>query len=147
CEKELKKADELAVELPKDNASFTSIARALSASLPRAGGDAARLRELLHPQEWRVKAGKSDGGWTLMMGKDFTVPAVEISPAEPQSTVLLFSENGRASLAAQAQKHLEAGHRVIAIDPFTYGESKIASHGFLFAITAAAVGERPLGIQ
>src|SRR6185295_9259667 len=70
-----------------------------------------------------------------------------LRPAEPKATVLLFSENGRATLAAQAQKHLDAGHRVIAIDPFYFGESKIASHGFLFAITAAAVGERPLGIQ
>lgn len=147
CGNEVKKADELAVELPKDNASFTSIAKSLAASLPRQGADAARLRELLRPKEWKVTAGKSDAGWTLMMGKDFTVPATELNPAEPKSTVLIFSENGRASLAAQAQKHLEAGHRVIAIDPFYYGESKIASHGFLFAITAAAVGERPLGIQ
>src|SRR6185436_18114414 len=61
--------------------------------------------------------------------------------------VLLFSENGRASLSAEVQKHLEAGRRVVAIDPFYYGESKIASHAFLFAITAAAVGERPLGLQ
>lgn len=146
-EKEVKKADELAVELPKDNASFTTLARSLASSLPRAGGDAAKLRDLIRPKDWKVVAGRSGGGWTLAMGKDFTVPAVELRPAEPKSTVLIFSENGRASLAAQVQKHLEANRRVIAIDPFYYGESKIASHGFLFAITAAAVGERPLGIQ
>jgi len=151
-EKELKKAEELAVELPRDNATFTTLARGLAASLPRAGADAARLRELIRPKEYRVVAGTTarDGNtvaWKLMMGKDFTVPAVELAPAEPKSTVLIFSENGRASLAAHAQKHLEAGRRVIAIDPFYYGESKIASHAFLFAMTAAAVGERPLGIQ
>src|SRR6185295_19102743 len=151
-EREVKKYDELLVELPKDNATFTTLARGLAASLPRGGADAARLRELIRPKDYKFVAGTTTregnvAGWKLMMGKDFTVPAVEISPAEPKSTVLLFSENGRASLAAQVQKHLEAGHRVIAIDPFTYGESKIASHGWLFAITAAAVGERPLGIQ
>ncbi|HVE41640.1 MAG TPA: hypothetical protein VNM14_17240 [Planctomycetota bacterium] len=151
-DKEVKKPEELAVELPKDNATFTSIARGLATSLPRPGGDAGRLRELLRPKDYKAVAGTTfrDGGatgWKLMMGKDFTVPAVEIAPAEPKSTVLIFSENGRASLAAQVQKHLEAGRRVVAIDPFYFGESKIASHAWLFAITAAAVGERPLGIQ
>jgi hypothetical protein len=152
CEKEVKKPEELAVELPQDNATFTSIARSLAASLPRPGADVARLREILHPKDYKAVAGTTfhDGGavgWKLMMGKDFTVPAVEITPAAPKSTVLLFSENGRASLAPQVQKYLEAGRRVVAIDPFLYGESKIASHGWLFAITAAAVGERPLGLQ
>jgi hypothetical protein len=151
-EKEVKKAEELAVELPKDNATFTSLARGLSASLPRPGADAARLRALIRPKEYKVVAGTAsrDGNvvaWKLMMGKDFTVPAVEIAPAEPKSTLLIFSEGGRASLAAQVKKHLEEGRRVIAVDPFYYGESKIASHSFLFAMTAAAVGERPLGIQ
>ena len=152
CEPEVKKAGELAVELPKDNATFTSLARALAADLPRPGGTVAKLRELLRPKEYKVTAGTaaqdSDAtGWKLMMGKDFTVPAVEISPPGAKSTVLLFSENGRASLAATVQKLIADGRRVIAIDPFFYGESKIASHGFLFAMTAAAVGERPLGIQ
>ncbi|MBI3854500.1 MAG: hypothetical protein HY293_02285 [Planctomycetes bacterium] len=151
-ESELKKTEELAVELPKDNATFTTLARAIAADLPRPGGTAARLRELLHATDYKVTAGtaaKDDKStcWKLMMGKDFTVPAVEFAPADAKSTVLMFSENGRASLAAEVRKQLDAGRRVIAIDPFYYGESKIASHGFLFAITAAAVGERPLGLQ
>lgn len=151
CQTEVKKADELKVDLPADNASFTTLARALAADLPRPGGTPARLRELVKAKDYKVTAGTtfregSAAGWKLMMGKDFTVPAVEIAPAAPKSTVLLFSETGRASLAATVQKLAADGHRVIAIDPFTYGESKIASHGFLFAMTAAAVGERPLGI-
>jgi hypothetical protein len=150
-ETELKKAEELAVELPKDNATFTTLARGLAAELPRSGTPA-RLREILRAKDYRVTAGTTaregnSAGWKLMMGKDFTVPAVEIAPADPKSTVLIFSENGRASLGAEVKQQYEAGRRVIAIDPFYYGESKIASHGFLFAITAAAVGERPLGIQ
>jgi hypothetical protein len=149
---EVKKAEELKVELPADNGTFTTLARALAADLPRPGGTAARLRELVKAKDYKVTAGTAfkEGnatGWKLMMGKDFTVPAVEIAPAgAAASTVLLFSENGRASLAAEVQKQTADGHRVIAIDPFSYGESKIASHGFLFAMTAAAVGERPLGI-
>jgi len=151
CDKEVKKAEELAVELPKDNATFTTLAQGLAASMPR-GGDRDLLRQLIRPNEYKVVAGTTTregnvAGWKLMMGKDFTVPAVEIAPAEPKSTVLIFSENGRASLSPQVQKHLDAGRRVIAIDPFYYGESRIASHAWLFAITAAAVGERPLGIQ
>jgi hypothetical protein len=149
-ENEIKKGDELAVELPMDNATFTTLARAVAADLPRPGGTIAGLRELLRGKEYKATAGTAfrEGnvaGWKLMMGKDFTVPATEISPADPKSTVLLFSENGRATLAAEVQKQLDEGRRVIAIDPFFYGESKIASHGYLFAMTAAAVGERPLG--
>ena len=151
-ETEVKKAEELAVELPKDNATFTTLARALAADLPRPGGTAAMLRERIRAKDYKATAGtafreENVTGWKLMMGKDFTVPAVEIAPAEPKSTVLIFSENGRASLEAEVRKLRDAGRRVIAIDPFFYGESKIASHGYLFAMTAAAVGERPLGIQ
>jgi hypothetical protein len=110
------------------------------------------LRERIRAKDYKATAGtafreENVTGWKLMMGKDFTVPAVEIAPAEPKSTVLIFSENGRASLEAEVRKLRDAGRRVIAIDPFFYGESKIASHGYLFAMTAAAVGERPLGIQ
>lgn len=152
CANEVKKGEELAVDLPKENATFTTLARALAAGLPLPGGTAAMLRERIRAKDYKAVAGTAfrDGnvaGWKLMMGKDFTVPATEIAPAAPKSTVLIFSENGRATLAADVQKHLDEGRRVIAIDPFFYGESKIASHGYLFAMTAAAVGERPLGLQ
>src|SRR6185436_2333862 len=125
-EKEVKTIEELQVDLPKENATFTTIARGIASSLPRPGGNAARLRELIRPKDYKVVAGTTgrEGdsvGWKLMMGKDFTVPAVEIAPAEPKGTVLIFSENGRASLVPQVQKQLEAGKRVIAVDPFYYG--------------------------
>src|SRR6185503_8560475 len=121
CENEIKKAEELAVELPKENATFTTLARALAADLPRPGGTAAMLRERIRAKDYKAVAGTAfrEGnatGWKLMMGKDFTVPAVEIVPAEPKSTVLIFSENGRASLAPEIQKLLDGGRRVIAID-------------------------------
>jgi hypothetical protein len=36
---------------------------------------------------------------------------------------------------------------VIAIDPFYFGESRLPERDYLFAILAACVGERPLGVQ
>lgn len=75
------------------------------------------------------------------------MPVVEIAPANPQSTVVLVADDGRAGAAAYAQECLARGQRVIAVDPFYFGESKIPKHAGLFAILIAAVGERPLGIQ
>jgi hypothetical protein len=42
---------------------------------------------------------------------------------------------------------VKEGRRVLAVDPFYYGESKIASHDFLFALTLATTGGRALGLQ
>jgi hypothetical protein len=36
---------------------------------------------------------------------------------------------------------------VIAIDPFYWGESKISSHGYLWALMLSTLGDRPLGVQ
>jgi hypothetical protein len=36
---------------------------------------------------------------------------------------------------------------VLAVDPFYFGESKIAQRDFLYALLVAATGDRPLGIQ
>ncbi len=63
-------------------------------------------------------------------------------------TTLLFSEQGRSALAEQASRLLDAGQRVVVIDPFFFGESKIKFHaGYLYVLLMAAVGERALGIQ
>jgi hypothetical protein len=45
------------------------------------------------------------------------------------------------------QRLLSNGERVVALDPFYLGESKIATRDWLFAILIAALGERPLGLQ
>jgi hypothetical protein len=42
---------------------------------------------------------------------------------------------------------LAANTRVLALDPFYFGEAKIAQRDFLYALLIAAVGDRPLGIQ
>ncbi len=37
--------------------------------------------------------------------------------------------------------------RVVAVDPFYFGEGKVADHAYLWALMLGAVGERPLGVQ
>ncbi len=81
------------------------------------------------------------------MGGDWTVPAVELTSGKPQGTTLLVADGGRAAAEATIGRLLEQGQRVVAIDPFYFGESKIAKRDFLFALLVAAVGERPLGLQ
>jgi hypothetical protein len=170
CAGEIRTAAELDVPLPPGNATFHSLALELSKGLPRApelpaDPEAARLwrearrlrlREVLRAREWTARAeeaaAEKAGELTirhlrLRMGDDFTVPATVLEPREPRGTALLFSETGRAALGAQAARLLGEGRRVVAFDPFYAGESKIASHDFLFALLVAAVGERPLGIQ
>src|SRR5205823_5446651 len=54
---------------------------------------------------------------------------------------------GRASVYGKAGELVSEGKRVVALDPFYFGESKIAKRDWLFAILLAALGDRPLGIQ
>ncbi len=63
------------------------------------------------------------------------------------SPVILFGDQGRAALASEAQRLVAEGKRVIAVDPFYFGESRIAKRDFLFALLISSVGDRPLGIQ
>ena len=65
----------------------------------------------------------------------------------PRGTTLLVADAGRKSLAARTEALLAAGQRVLAIDPFFFGESKITQRDFLYALLVAATGDRPLGIQ
>jgi hypothetical protein len=156
CKEEIKTAQQLAVDLPADNATFLSLAKSLSADLPRdttlSPDRRPRPREIVKARDFRVTAEKtgSEGSatfWRLRMEDAFTIPAVEVAPAEAKGTTVLFSEAGRASLSADVDRLLHAGQRVIAVDPFYYGESKIEKRDFLFALLVAATGERPLGIQ
>jgi dienelactone hydrolase len=170
CEDQVLDAEQLFVELPADNATFPSLAAALAESLPRAADwpddDAAladwqqqrraQLREILHSRKVQINAiardqSEQDGvqvrSWKLMIDGDWTVPAVEFERGQPDRTVLLLADAGRASLAAEAARLLEDNCRVVALDPFYFGESKIAKRDFLYALLVAAVGERPLGIQ
>ncbi|MBN1422096.1 MAG: hypothetical protein JXP34_25205, partial [Planctomycetes bacterium] len=167
---EVKTADELKVDLPPDNLDFHALALALSTKLPRdpeipEGAEAraawarARrrlLREIVRAKDSRIEAlpeesVEGDGAratfWSLFAGEAWTVPAVEITRGEPKKTAILLADGGRASAAARADELLAAGCRVLAVDPFYFGESAIRERAYLYALLVSSIGDRPLGIQ
>jgi hypothetical protein len=81
------------------------------------------------------------------VGDDWTVPALVLERGEPKQTAVVIADGGRASAADAIEALLAKGNRVVAIDPFYFGDSKIKNKDFLFALLVSAVGERPLGIQ
>ena len=171
CESELKSYDELLVEVPNNSETLHSLAEKVSRSLPLSAAipaDASELsswrtrkrrelRRLLRARDWHVQgtqqADGSIGGdvavsqWQLKVGGRWTVPATVFQPGKCHSTTLIVADEGRASVAGQVRELAGKGSRVVAIDPFYFGESKIAQRDFLYALLVSAVGDRPLGIQ
>jgi hypothetical protein len=169
-EKEVKTADELKVGVPADNGTFNTVARRLAAKLPRDAAipttpaDLARwqqerrrlLRETVHAHEWdlagaavdthKCKSWNATDYW-LRIGRCWTVPAVEFAPASPRGDVIVVADGGRAAAGETVERLLRDGQRVLAVDLFYFGESKIKEHDYLFALAVSSVGERPLGIQ
>lgn len=169
-DKELRTKDELHVPLPADNLDFNSLALELSRHLKRSlpeneAGLAAwqnqqrpGLRDILHAQDFSTlairqseKSSESLAAtcWWLRFDGHWTVPAVELTVprSQPQQLTILVSESGRVAMAEQARALLDKGHRVIAVDPFFFGESRIEQRDFLWALMVGTTGNRPLGIQ
>ena len=169
-ETEVKTAEDLNVPLPGDNLDFNQLATRLAKELPRGISTAlptssltrlqqtqrALLGGVVHAKHYNVSAelagaestnGVSATYWRLKMGEAWTVPAVELTQGTPRSTVLLVGDTGRKSLAPEVAQLLADGARVVSVDPFYFGESRIAQKDFLFALLVAAVGDRPLGLQ
>jgi hypothetical protein len=171
-EGEVKTKEALAIELPPGNATFNSLALTLAKALPRDAAlptekaaaeqwqkdRRAKLREVVKFKDYKVTAervaGEQKDGltvtlWRLKLGNDWTVPAVELSSgdAAPKSTSVVVNDAGRGASGELVRRLLADGSRVVAVDPFYFGESRISSHDYLFALLAAAVGERPLGVQ
>lgn len=167
---ELKSAEELQVELPSDNLDFAAVSSRLAENLPRsatvpAGKDEferwradarLRLRAIVRPFDpyataTRVSEADHDGlkitHWRLLVGAAWNVPIVEFARGEPAATSILIADEGKAGLVDRVIAHLAEGRRVVVLDPFYIGESKINDHDYLFALLVGAVGERPLGIQ
>jgi hypothetical protein len=167
---EVKTADELKVGVPADNANFNTLARRLAVSLPRDAAipaapaelaawqdkQRALLQETVHAYSWDladvVVGAEQAGAWNetdhwLRIGGTWTVPAIELSPATPRGTVILVADGGRVKAAQEVARLLKGGERVLAVDLFYFGESKIRLHDDLFAIALSSVGERPLGIE
>jgi dienelactone hydrolase len=156
AESEIRTAEQLHVPAPQENETFHSLALKLSRNLPRPGGTRERLKELVRAVRYtlraeQVKREQADDvevtGWRLRMDDAWTVPAIELKPRSAKTTVLLLGDDGRRALASEAARRLGEGLRVIAVDPFYFGESKIATRDFLFAMLLAGIGERPLGVQ
>ena len=154
---ELKTAAELTVPLPADNLDFHQLARAAAASLPRPGpATRETLAAVIHYQAHAVtapppateKRGDTTAAcYALRVGDAWTVPVVALTRGTPRGTTVLVADAGRKSLAARTESLLAAGQRVLAVDPFYFGESKIKERDFLYALLVAATGDRPLGIQ
>jgi hypothetical protein len=170
CDKEIKTADELTVELPADNLDLHQIALRLASGLPQTppppkdGQELAdwqtdarkRLSGVIHYHPWQIQATKVDDEasgslqvtrWKLKIGNEWTVPALELSPADAKSTVLLIADGGRGAAEERIKKLLDEKVRVVALDPYMFGESNVKNRAYLFALLVSAVGERPLGVQ
>lgn len=157
-EKEIKTYDQLIVPLPKDNQTFNTLALGLIKYLPepQTGTQAeqrAKLLKIIHAKNYKAKAKEIECGidgvahYQFQIGNDWTVPGTVFTPADPKGTVLLIADAGRKTQAARVKALLAKGQRVIAFDPFFFGESKIKSRDFLHVILMHAVGERSLGVQ
>jgi hypothetical protein len=85
--------------------------------------------------------------WRIKLGDDWTVPVVELTRDTPAGTCCVTADAGRTAAADQIEKLLTDGHRVLAVDPFYLGESKIEQRGYLFALLVSSVGARPVGVQ
>ena len=170
CDKEVRTADELSVELPDDSTDFNKLALQLSrklplnAQLPRTAQGLQQwrrkkvrlLREIVRARSYQVKAEKLASEnkkgikatfWKLQLDEDWTLPAVELSMGEPRKTVIIVDDDGYKNTASGIEHFLSDGYRVLALDPFYVGGSKITKRDFLFALLVAAVGDRPLGLQ
>ena len=167
---EVKSKEELFVELPDGNHDFNTLALELSDNLNRSLPDSAAslkvwqsehrktLRDIVRAQEFDVlpirqsqkqSTSLAASWWWLRMNGDWTVPVVDLllPGTTPKKLAVVVADAGRSGTAEQVQRLLKSGHRVVAIDPFYFGESKIAERDFLYAILVASIGDRPLGIQ
>jgi hypothetical protein len=157
---EVKTKEQLVVELPAEQEDFHTLAMKLSRDLPRvAPGSPERKFRLKEIVSWKdLKVGAQSAGveekdgvsvhrWKLRMGDAWSVPCVELSRAGAKGTVIVVHDGGRKAAGEQVEKLLAAGKRVVAMDPFYFGESKIEQKEHLFALLLLTIGDRPLGLQ
>jgi hypothetical protein len=167
---EVKSAEELNVSLPDDNLDFHKLALALMAKLPSRTADAPSVKP---PQASSKATAESVSGivrladyeptaelvhestegdtkakyWRIALGEDWTVPVVELWRGTPKGTSCVAADGGRANAVAQIEGLLADDQRVLAIDPFYIGESKLEDRGYLFALLVSSVGTRSIGVQ
>ncbi|MGE3998662.1 MAG: alpha/beta hydrolase family protein [Planctomycetaceae bacterium] len=170
CGDDIKSFEELLVPLPEANGTLHSLAVTAMQDLPRDAtipqdhADLAAwrterrevLRDLVRSRDYTLDgtaAPTQQQGetrivrWTLRCDDVWTVPVVELSRGTPQETVILFSADGKGSLAEAAEAALLQGQRVLAVDLWYCGECRPVEREYLFALMLQTVGERPLGVQ
>ncbi len=152
--KELRAPEELMVPLPANNATMNTLALGLIKGLPRAPIAnplearrklAALVRDHSYTAIWKEI---SPDAFQISLDDQWTVPAVVSKPpGASTSTVLMLSDDGRASLADAARKASDGGATVIAIDPLNFGENRIKERNYLWALALSGLGDRMLGLQ
>lgn len=171
-ENEVKTAEELNVALPEENLDFHKLALSFldrlpthrcpdpsdtkSQSPPAMKPNAQSVRNVARLASYEPTAtlvhesgeGKTKARyWRIVVGEDWTVPVVELWRDTPKGTCCIVADGGRSSAASQVERWLFEGWRVLAIDPFYVGESRIEDRGYLFALLVSSVGARPIGVQ
>jgi len=154
---DIRTAEQLRVPLPADNESLHSVALKLSASLPqRPAPSRDRLREITRWTDYRAtphqvnsrKAGSVTITSTrLLLDNTWTVPLLEFAPDGASGTSLVIADSGKSTLANEVQELLNQKRRVVAMDPFYFGECHPETRDYLYTLLASALGERPLGIE
>jgi hypothetical protein len=170
-ESEVKSAEELNVPLPEDNLDFHKLALQLMAELPAhkrqqsatadslgaplkpTGESVASVARLVSYEPSAEMVGENTSAetnakfWRVKLGDDWTVPVVELTRGTPEATCCITADGGRTAAADQIESLLADKRRVLAVDPFYLGESKIEQRGYLFALLVSSVGARPVGVQ
>jgi hypothetical protein len=156
-EADVRTPEQLRMELPPDNLDIHKLALKLSQDLPRKTG-APKLADVVKAHTYKVSATEAGSSqevegirfryWRLRLDDDWTLPVVEIGDPSSEKVTVLTGDQGRAALTAEVDRLVrKEGRRVIAVDPFYFGESKITKRDWLFALLISSIGDRPLGIQ
>src|SRR5262249_3703977 len=160
CQEEVKSAEALAVEMPAKNADFPTLALGLAKNLPR---DGALPESKEAAQKWQQERRGEQGGnlpakgftgktttrstaegegrkttwWRLRLDDAWSVPVVELTPGGAKGTAILLNDSGRKADPVNAERLLKEGYRVLAVDPFYFGESRVEGRDYLFALLLA----------
>jgi hypothetical protein len=158
CDAEVKKKDALDVPLPAENLDFHQLALVASRNLPLdpAKATPGQLGGIVKYKAFTAaatQAGEETRGdtkavfWKLRMGDVWTVPITELTRGNATGTTIVISDDGRKGAAKDIETLLASGQRVLAVDPFAFGESTMPGKTYLYALLIAAVGDRALGIE
>lgn len=170
CTAEVRTAAELNVAMPAQNETFNSLAQRLYRSLPEPTIPSSESHEFetwrrdqrtklaslvkYQPPTFSVKPVRKQSGtgwsgqsWVMRVGDEWQLPVIELSPDRYERTVIILADEGRGSQMSVVKELLHDNCRVLAMDPFYFGECTIPKYDYLMSLMINSVGERSLGIQ